>query len=173
MEALSILALFLFLLVGYSLGAILTVGRDKAVSPGLLDLVIILGLYVLALRFRHSLGRWAAIAVVLAAGVVISSVLTAIRRDSVAAPKSESTIISPDAAWWRRFYSNWKLLASDMGNYQGRLLLAIFYFTILTPWGLALRLLGDPLRTKPTTKPSYWVERSAVSSAIEDSRRMF
>ena len=171
MEVLNILALLLFLLLGYSLGVALVTGRGRTSSPGLLDLAVIVGLYTLALLFRHTIDKWAAIAVLLVAGMVVSSVLTAVRRDKSVA--QEGGHIAPDGPWWRRFYHHWKSLASDMGNYQGRLLLAFFYFTVFAPWGLALRLFSDPLRTRSATTASHWMKRPVVSSGIDEARRMF
>ena len=49
-----------------------------------------------------------------------------------------------------------KKFARYLGNFQARLLLTIFYFLLLLPFGLAVRLLADPLRTKKL--PTGWLE---------------
>jgi len=49
-----------------------------------------------------------------------------------------------------------KRFARQLGNFQARLLLTIFYFVLVLPFGLAVRLLADPLRTKKS--PTQWLE---------------
>jgi len=49
-----------------------------------------------------------------------------------------------------------KRFARQLGNFQARVLLTIFYFVLVLPFGLAVRLLADPLRAKKL--PTQWLE---------------
>jgi len=45
---------------------------------------------------------------------------------------------------WQR----WKRIAQMVGNLQARILLTVFYATLMLPFGIAARLLFDQLRVK-------------------------
>jgi hypothetical protein len=47
------------------------------------------------------------------------------------------------AIWARR-----KIVAHKIGNFQARLLLALFYFIVLAPFAVGVKLLSDPLRLR-------------------------
>lgn len=90
-----------------------------------------------------------------AAGVAISAVITAAFRPH----------------WFRGFYRGGMNVSFQIGQIIGKVLLTVFFFVIVTPMGLLLRLLGkDLLRLKK--KPgltTYW--QKAKSSREFD--RMF
>jgi len=54
-------------------------------------------------------------------------------------------------------------------------LLALFFYSIVTPVGFVMRLLGkDPLRLKyAPAAPSYWIDRSPPGPDPETMRRQF
>lgn len=56
----------------------------------------------------------------------------------------------------KRAWDFQKRLARRLGNFQARVLLTIFYFVLVLPFGLAVRLLADPLRTKKL--PTQWLD---------------
>jgi len=39
-------------------------------------------------------------------------------------------------------------IAEAIGNFMNRLILSLFYFVIVLPFGLGVRLFSDPLRIK-------------------------
>lgn len=49
--------------------------------------------------------------------------------------------MSDKAGVWTR----WKELAARAATFQARVLLSIFYWTVIPPFALALRAFGDPL----------------------------
>lgn len=55
---------------------------------------------------------------------------------------------------WRR----WTVIAHRIGDAQARLLLSIFYFAVLAPFALGLRLLSDPLQLRRARAPR-WLPR--------------
>jgi hypothetical protein len=44
----------------------------------------------------------------------------------------------------RRLWEGWKRFGKKVGDFQARLLLSIFYFVVLAPFGLGMRA-ADPL----------------------------
>lgn len=48
----------------------------------------------------------------------------------------------------RNLWSHWLALAHKIGQFQSRVILTLFYFVVVTPFGLAVRAFGDPLQIK-------------------------
>jgi hypothetical protein len=71
-----------------------------------------------------------------------------------------------------RFWNGWKEIASYLGDFQARLLLTAFYFTVAVPFGLIARLL-DPLRTRAPQGTSGWVSRAADKRDLANHRKQF
>jgi hypothetical protein len=67
---------------------------------------------------------------------------------------------------WDRF----KVIASIVGDVQGRAIVTLFYFTLLVPFGIGARLFGDALRLR-STNLQQWFERAPVGNALEEARR--
>lgn len=171
MDFISKLALVLLTLVGYSMGAVLG-SRDKAATPQPLDLGVIVILWVAALASRASLGKWTAIGFWLIASGLVSSGLASLRRNKMPARTRAATFIQKKASL-KGFWEAWKGFAEEMGNYQSRVLLTFFYFVVVAPFGLMVRLFGDPLRTKFSDGPSFWVTRAPVGTELDEARRQF
>ena len=72
----------------------------------------------------------------------------------------------------RKFWHAWKRLGQFIGDFIGRLVLTVFYFTLFMPFGLGVRLFGDPLAIRPSSR-TKWVERKTNDLTLEDSRRLF
>ena len=52
---------------------------------------------------------------------------------------------SKDDSVWRRLWAAWKRFAKRVGDIQARILLIVFYFVVLAPFALVVRLTRDPL----------------------------
>lgn len=68
---------------------------------------------------------------------------------------------------WRR----WLVLAHKIGTFQSRILLTLFYFVIVAPFGLAVRLLADPLHIKSRSASARWVRRATRDVDLAAARR--
>lgn len=68
---------------------------------------------------------------------------------------------------WRR----WLVLAHKIGTFQSRILLTLFYFVILAPFGLAVRALSDPLHVKSRSAPAGWVQRATRDVDLAAAKR--
>ena len=70
-----------------------------------------------------------------------------------------------------KIWQQWKRIAQIIGDFIGRIILTIFYFTFFLPFGLGMRFFGDPLRIR-LKYSSRWVERATSDISIEDARRL-
>ncbi len=70
------------------------------------------------------------------------------------------------------FWHGWKAFGQFMGDWLARLVLTIFYFTILVPFGLGVRLFSDPLHIK-TVPDTLWRPRSTGDQTLEDTLRQY
>ncbi|MCB9437504.1 MAG: hypothetical protein H6673_11010 [Anaerolineales bacterium] len=66
---------------------------------------------------------------------------------------------------WKR----WTIIQHEVGDFHARAITILFYFTVLVPFALGVRLFTDPLNIK-TPKPT-WGNRSPISTALDDARR--
>lgn len=75
------------------------------------------------------------------------------------------------AAIARLAWERWTIIGEVYGDFQARLFAVLFYFTILVPFALGVRLLSDPLRIrKPDTQ---WIARAPVGHTVEEAQRQF
>jgi hypothetical protein len=73
----------------------------------------------------------------------------------------------------RAVWNGWRARARNIGDFQSRLLLTVFYFTVLVPFALLLRLFGDPFRLHGRTPGTAWCQRAATDSSMDGARRQF
>jgi hypothetical protein len=70
-------------------------------------------------------------------------------------------------------WSKWKKASDRVANIQARVLLTIFYFTLMAPFGLWQAFIADRLRLKRPSGDSYWADRSTLDRDLADARRQF
>lgn len=70
------------------------------------------------------------------------------------------------AAWWA-----WKRFARRMGGFQGRVILGFFYYSFFAPFGLLLRLTGDPLRFGSCV--TGWVPKPQTCRSTKECLRQY
>ena len=150
MELLSIVALILLTMVGYSSG-VTVAGRGRHVMPtGLL-----LGIVV---------------------GVLFTAVRLTITKEAPIIPESElpvharETAVAPEASFGRKLWLRWTAFATRMGGVQGRLFMGYFYFIIVTLFGLGMRIFSDPLHMKRPFHQSGWSAKDVIDSTVEAAR---
>jgi hypothetical protein len=71
-----------------------------------------------------------------------------------------------------RLWERWKAFGRFMGNMVARVLLSVFYFTVFMPFGLGVRLFGDPLHLK-TAPDSLWRPRATPEPTPADAARQY
>ena len=70
-----------------------------------------------------------------------------------------------------RAWQRWQIIGRVNGDYLARLLVNGFYFTVMVPFALGVRLFSDPLKLKKTTPK--WKSRKEVGSSLTDARGQF
>jgi hypothetical protein len=70
----------------------------------------------------------------------------------------------------RKIWHKWKQFGQLMGDFLARIVLTVFYFTVFMPFGIAVRLLGDPLAIKE--RRPEWLARSTQEHTIDNARRL-
>jgi hypothetical protein len=72
-------------------------------------------------------------------------------------------------------YIGWMTFAFALGWVNTRLLLGVFYYLVLTPIGLVLRLTGKDLLNEKIDREasSYWIKRGEEPADVKRYERMF
>lgn len=76
---------------------------------------------------------------------------------------------------FRDLWNRWLVLAQKIGKFQSRVILTLVYFVVVLPFGLGVRLFGDPLRIRrrATHKESNWAARETHDVDLDASYRQF
>ncbi len=74
--------------------------------------------------------------------------------------------------YWNRFMGWWMPIAEIIGNFMNRVILSLFYFVIVLPFGVGVRLFSDPLRIKKAVQ-SGWSKSSHRVDTIDQARKQF
>ena len=74
---------------------------------------------------------------------------------------------------WHRLWDSWKAIARRVGDVQARILLAVFYFVVLAPFALVVRLTSDPLATGPRTRRGWQQRVESAGTDLERARQQF
>jgi hypothetical protein len=70
-------------------------------------------------------------------------------------------------------WTKWKLISRRVGETQARIVLTVFYFTIMAPFGMIRTHLADPLQLKPSAQGPTWASRQRRQPTLDDARRQF
>ena len=171
MHVFGVLALILLTLMGYSSGGVIA-GRGRKEPLGLLDLGMAALFLAMALGTRSVLGKWLVIPIWFILAGLGSALLTEILyKDRRTEKKARLSPVKKGPL--RRTWNWWKVFATEIGNYQGRLLFAFFYFVVVTLFGIGVRLFSDPLKVKQGGRKTFWLKRSSLSQEFEAARDQF
>lgn len=64
-------------------------------------------------------------------------------------------------------------IANAIGNFNSRVILTLLYFTIILPFGLAVRIFADPLRIRNRRRSSLWSPTESPEPSLDSARRQF
>lgn len=74
----------------------------------------------------------------------------------------------------RLLWKKWLKIAQAIGNFQGQVILTLFYFVLVLPFGLVISLFADPLRMKkPITTRSNFGQWKHETDDLEAARRQY
>jgi len=65
-------------------------------------------------------------------------------------------------------WQGWKSVAHKIGDFQARLILTIFYFVVLAPFAMGVRIFSDPLQLKSR---KGWLDRLNLDDNPENLSR--
>jgi hypothetical protein len=71
----------------------------------------------------------------------------------------------------RKVWHTWKRMGQFIGDLIARVVLTIFYFTVFLPFGLGVRLWGDPLAINSSQRVE-WCEPTPRELSLDDARRL-
>lgn len=69
-------------------------------------------------------------------------------------------------------WEEWKRIAYKISNFQAKIILTLFYFLIITPFSIGVKLLSDPLSIKSKRRHSNWMNKDTFPN-IEGLKRQF
>lgn len=75
---------------------------------------------------------------------------------------------TPRVSRWKRAWKAWLRLAAIIGDFQARVTFSLFYFVIVLPFGLAVRLFADPLGIKGH-RQSTWTPFINRTKTVEEA----
>jgi hypothetical protein len=171
MNVLGLIALVMLTLLGYSGGAVIA-GREKKRPIDLVELGMAILFLVMACWTGSMLGKWRAIPIWIVLAGLGSILLTKARHKKPVKRQSQGPIAN-ESRGLQRVWNRWKAFSAALGNFQGRLLFAFFYFVAVTPFALALTLFSNPLKAKHDATPSLWLRRNPSSHELDSAREQF
>ncbi len=92
--------------------------------------------------------------------------------------KPESNVKNIDSTvkqgFFRRLWEGWKKIAQKIGDFNASVILTIFYFILLSPFAIMLKIFTDPLEIKNKKHVGWHIkeddtELSALEKAIRQS----
>ena len=73
---------------------------------------------------------------------------------------------------FRRLWEGWKKIARKIGDFNARVILTIFYFILLCPFAILIKLFTDPLEIKKKDHVGWHdKEKNTELSALENAAR--
>jgi hypothetical protein len=167
MVVLGAIALLLVSLGGYSFGASVTT-RRKQVTPGPWDLLAVAGCWAVGLYARGAVTHWPAMLLSFAFAFTVGATVVGLR--SRRAPARKAGVHGGAKA-----PTGWMEIVQGAGQFQSHLLMSLFYFTVLMPFGIGASLFGDPLKMRRAEASTFWVRRPVADDAAlaEQARKQF
>jgi hypothetical protein len=73
----------------------------------------------------------------------------------------------------KAFWTRWKAFGHWLATVQSHAMLCVFYFIVLGPFALVMRIFADPLRLRSKTATG-WLQRAAPQGDVTQlARRQF
>ena len=175
METISFIVLILLSLIGYSAGAVRKAGKFVELKPQIADLVLVLIMWAAAIysRIIFDLNRWLLILIWVLLGFIIGmlSILPRKLSRDKALSNEEPEITSKKLM--KKLWQSWKNFSNRMGSFQSRIMLSLFFFIIVSPFALAVKMLSDPLKIKYQSSKSHWLPKKEIHTDLEQFKRQF
>ena len=110
-------------------------------------------------------------------GVTCSSARISARRAAIVASTAGAVLVCTSAFFplWLKAFRVWMKFAEVLSWVMTRVLLSIFFFLVLTPTGLVMRLFGRaPLDLAwKDGRPTYWIDKPETEHTVERYEKQF
>jgi len=70
-------------------------------------------------------------------------------------------------------WSRWKILALRAGTFQSKTLLLLFYFLVIPPFAVVIKIFSDPLRLKNNPPVKWHPKEAEQEDPLKESRKQF
>ena len=177
MDTLSIIVLILVSMYAYSAGAVAARTFYCDPKPRLTDILLLMLIWSGGIWTRLALdwNKW----LLTLAWVVLAYVAGWVkwRFGKKEMPRSRSgsvmDIPAEPAKGFKKLWLRWKAFSQKSGGFQTRIILSLFFFLAVAPFGLAVKIFRDPLRLREKNRPTYWVAKKETTDNLEQSRKQF
>lgn len=175
MEAFSFIVLILLSLVAYSAGAAAKAGQSVDLKPKIVDLILVAIIWAGAIysRVTMDLNRWLLILICIILSFTIGMLATMPRKLHGNKRMSREKSIMTSKNLVMNLWQSWKDFSKRMGSFQSRIILSMFFFLLVSPFALAVKIFSDPLRIKSQREDSHWLHKKEIKSDLGQFRRQF
>ncbi len=175
MEVLSFVVLILLSLVAYSCGAVSQAGHLVDLKPQIIDLLLMVMIWAGAIYSRTALdlNRWLLILTWIIIGFLIGSAVTLSRKGHLTQSSVKEKTERLFQGSINKFWQSWKNFSKRTGSFQSKIILSFFFFLLVTPFALAVKIFSDPLRIKGKNEKTHWLTKKEIQSDLEHFRRQF
>jgi len=175
METFSYIVLILLSLVGYSGGAAGKAEKFADLKPQIVDLIIVLLIWAGAIysRLTFDLNKWLLILiwVVLSATIGVTAILFRKLPKEQSSNNKEPEKVQKNPI--KKLWHTWNNFSKRMGSFQSRIILSLFFFILVSPFALAVKMFSDPLNIKHQTTKSHWLPKEEIPTDLERYKRQF
>jgi hypothetical protein len=74
---------------------------------------------------------------------------------------------------FKKFWEKWKIFGHKVGNFQARLILSLFYFTVVCPFGMIVKFISKPLRLQLSHGSNWLPHEGGGEDVMSRARRQF
>ena len=72
----------------------------------------------------------------------------------------------------KKLWLGWQRLGRWIGDQVARIFLVVFYFTVMLPFGLLVRLAQDPLDMR-SKAGAGWIARENQATTLDEAERLY
>lgn len=173
METISFIVLVLLSLVGYSAGAVGKAGKSVELKPQIIDLVLISVIWAGAISSRMvlDLNKWLVILVWVVLSSLVGILAVWLRRLPEARVSSNKGPRETSRNLINKLWQSWGDFSKRIGNFQSRIVLSLFFFILVLPFALPVKMFSDPLRIRYQGTESHWLPKTKTEVDLEHFRR--
>lgn len=175
MEVISFIVLILLSLVGYSAGAVGKARKSVELKPQIIDLILVSVIWAGAIYSRITLDfdKWLLVLVWVVLSVIIGVLAVWPRKLSEEKTLESNELKETSRNLLKKVWQSWGNFSKRMGNFQSRIVLSLFFFILVSPIALAVKMFSDPLRVKHQSNESHWLPKMKTKVDLEQSRKQF